>query len=191
MKRPSFDYTHHATALMEDIVRRCPELSHIDMTRVTVAFTSSRSGGVHGTYAQIAPLRFEGGVREVSKGRRRYRMQTLIHRDRELLYVIYLVLPRFIDLPFFQKLSTIIHELYHINPAFNGDIRRFNSINYAHGASRKRYNEKMEVLADAYLKSDPPSELMDFLHSDLKGLQKQFGEVTGRRVRQPRAVRVA
>ena len=190
MKRLTFDYTHHVAALMEDIVRRCPELSHIDMARVTVAITTSRSAG-NGAYAQIAPLRFEGGVREVAKGKRRYRMQTLIHRDRELLYVIYLSTPRFIDLPFFQKLTTIIHELYHISPMFNGDIRRFNSRNYAHGSSRKRYNEKMEILANAYLKDTPPAELMEFLHLDLKRLQEKFGEVTGRRVQQPRAVRVA
>ncbi|MDH4099052.1 MAG: putative metallopeptidase [Nitrospirota bacterium] len=191
MKCPPFDYTRHVADLMEDIVRRCPELSHIDMSHVSVAFTTSRSGGRGGAYAQIAPLRFEGGVREVAKGMRRYRMQTFIHRDKELLYVIYLASPRFIDLPFFQKLTTIVHELYHISPDFNGDLRRFNSRNYAHGSSRKRYNEKMEALANGYLASNPPEGLMEFLHLNMKGLQEKFGEVTGRRVQQPRAVRVA
>lgn len=191
MKRPSFDYTQHVTALMEDIVRRCPELSHVDMNHVAVALTPSRAGGVHGTYAKIVPLRFEGGVREVSVGRRRYRMQTLIHRDRELLYLIYLVTPRFLDLDFLRKLTTIVHELYHISPRFDGDIRRFNSKNYAHGSSRKRYNEKMEALAHAYLKDHPAPELFEFLHGDLGDIEKQHGRVTGRRVVQPKAVRVA
>lgn len=190
MKKAVFDYTHHITLLMEDIIRRCPELSHVDMNRVVAAITASRTGGVHGTYAKIVPLRFEGGVPEVTVRRRRYRMQTLIHQERELLYVIYFVVPRFIDLDFRRKLSTVFHELYHISPDFNGDIRRFNSRNYAHGSSRKRYNEKMDQLAEVYLRDHPDPELLEFLRHPQSELEKRWGGVTGRRVTQPRAVRV-
>ena len=33
-------------------------------------------------------------------------------------------LPRFCDQSLDEKLSTVMHELWHISPAFDGDIRR-------------------------------------------------------------------
>jgi hypothetical protein len=45
--------------------------------------------------------------------------------------------------------SWTFHELYHVSPAFDGDIRRFGK-NDAHGSSTKQYNA-LRGTGDAYL----------------------------------------
>ena len=77
-----------------------------------------------------------------------------------MLYIVYFLVPRFFNLPLREKLITIFHELYHVSPGFDGDIRRFPGRNYAHGASRKRYNAEMAGLVDGYLRKNRPGRLI-------------------------------
>src|SRR5512146_1961825 len=153
--------------LIADIVRRCDEFGHVEPSRVLVCVASTRGGGVHGTYAKIHPLRFEGGSRTQQLRRRRssitIEMPTVTHRGVEMLYVVYFLVPRFLDLPFREKLITVFHELYHISPAFDGDIRRFPGKNYAHGSSTRKYNAYMAELVDAYLAQLDDQGLIAFL----------------------------
>ena len=88
------------------------------------------------------------------RGRRRVtvEMPAVTHRGNDILYLIYFLVPRFLDLPLREKLITVCHELYHISPAFDGDLRRFPGRNYAHGSSRKRYNELVAGIVDEYLR---------------------------------------
>ena len=39
-----------------------------------------------------------------------------------MLYLLSFYLPRFLKLPWREKLATVIHELWHVNPQFNGDL---------------------------------------------------------------------
>ena len=153
------------------------EFSHIDPQRILVCVSSTRGGGVHGTYAKIHPLCFENGTRckTISRGVRRhtYEMPTISHRGVEMLYVVYFLIPRFLNLPFREKLVTLFHELYHISPEFNGDIRRFPGKNYAHGSSTKRYNAYMARLVDAYLEKHGPVSLTAFLEGDMAAIRER------------------
>jgi hypothetical protein len=126
---PTLNLTLELERLIAEITRKIDDFSHIDPKRVMACFTSTRGGGIHGTYAKIHPLRFHGGTRTatIHRGRKKYlcEMPTIERGKEEMLYVVYFLLPRFLDLPLQQKLITIFHELYHISPAFDGDIRLF------------------------------------------------------------------
>lgn len=176
--------------LIADIASRMEEFAHIDPARILVCVSSTRGGGVHGTYAKIHPLRFEGGSqsRVVMRGRRTYTctMPTVMHREKEMLYVIYFLVPRFLNLPLREKLITVFHEIYHVSPAFDGDIRRFPGRNYAHGGSTKRFNAHVARLVDLYLQEFDGKNRIGFLEGDEEELRTRYKTLVGRKMPAPR-----
>jgi hypothetical protein len=100
-----------------------------------------------------------------------YSMPDVTYRGIDILYVIYFLVPRFLNLPFREKLITIFHELYHISPEFDGDIRRFPGKNYAHGSSRKRYNALMASFVEGYLGKLEDAGLVAFLEGDMAAIR--------------------
>lgn len=176
-------YTEYMDALIEDIVARCDEFRHVDCAGLLTSISQARSGGASGDLAQLIPLRFEGGATTRTADGRTYTALPLIQDGREILYIISFLLPRFCDLDRQRKLVTVFHELYHISPEFDGDIRRFPGRNYAHGSSRKKYDAQMAELVEHYLGQDPSEEIVGFLSYDFSGLKEKFGGVVGRRVR--------
>lgn len=183
---PVFDFTDAVAKLIRHIVAGCPELAHIDPDRILVSHLRTRSPGPHGVYASVQPLKFEGGSPTTRRRGRIFAMPTVTHEGREILYIIYFALPRFADLDFNTKLITVFHELYHISPEFNGDIRRFPGRNYAHGHSRKRYNERLQSLVDRYLATPDALQITSFLRLNYSDLLKHYGRVVATRVRPPR-----
>lgn len=186
----TLNLTRELEILIADIVRRVPELGHIDASRVLVCISSTRGGGVHGTYAKIHPLRFAGGLRtmEVRRGRRTCTctMPEVTFGGREILYIIYFLVPRFLNLPLREKLVTVFHELYHVSPLFDGDLRRFPGRNYAHGSSRKGYNAIVAGLVDSYLRVPDRPDFTGFLEGDMEQLRARHRAVVGRRFPAPR-----
>lgn len=176
--------------LIADIVRNVEEFSHIDPERLLVCVSTTRGGGIHGTYAKIHPLRFEDGARAktVRRGMRKVtcEMPAVTHRGVEMLYVIYFLVPRFLNLPLREKLVTIFHELYHISPAFDGDIRRFSGKNYAHGSSRKRYNALMTKFVESYLGKGENLARVQFLEGDMEAMRARHGALVGRKMAAPK-----
>jgi predicted metallopeptidase len=187
---PTLNLTLELERLIVDIVRRMEEFRHIDPERVMVGVATTRGGGIHGTYAKIHPLRFAGGSRTTMVRRRRRallcEMTPVACRGVEMLYIIYFLVPRFLNLPLREKLVTIFHELYHISPEFNGDIRRFPGKNYAHGSSRKKFNEAMENLVQRYLGNGGDTDLVGFLEGDMEAIRSRHGTVVGRKVPAPK-----
>lgn len=57
-------------------------------------------------------------------GNRNYEVQQYYVDGREIYYLVTFCLPRFQDQTLENKLVTVFHELYHISPEFNGDLRR-------------------------------------------------------------------
>jgi predicted metallopeptidase len=190
--RPTpFSYSQAMETVVEDVVRVLPELAHVDTSRILVSVTQARQQSKHGVYASCVPLRFAGGSPETRVGKRLYRMPPLLHEGREILYVLYFMLPRFHEeQDYREKLATVIHELYHISPQFNGDIRRFPGKNWAHGSSRETYHQAMRVLADRYLQSSADSEAHAFLKAPFAELLARPGGVVGRFIARPKALLV-
>ncbi len=185
------DFTAHMRRLCHDLVARTATLAHVDMERVAVGFTQARKPTVHGMYAALTPLRFAGGrTHSVHRGRK-WGVERLFAPDgREMLYVLTFYLPRYLNLPFREKLTTVLHELWHIGPKFDGDLRRFDGRCFAHGASQKQYDARLAELLEQWLRQSPPAALTEFLRHDYQELVARYGRVVGHKVRPPKLVLV-
>jgi hypothetical protein len=183
----AFDFTAAVRAVCSDMSARLPELAHIRLDRVAVGMRRARHREPHGVYATLTPLRFAGGAAIETRRGRRWRIAPLVDpAGQEYLYLLSFYLPRFLDLPLEGKLSTIVHELWHIGPMFDGDLRRHEGRCYAHGHSQREYNAAMDCLAQAWLAADPPEHLYDFLSRDFDQLRAEHGEIHGQRWPTPR-----
>ncbi len=185
--QPGFDFTGHMRRLCTDIAARLPEYGHINVERVAMRVCQTRKRTTHGIYASLTPLRFEGGRETAVRRGRTWRVQTV--RDtagREMLYLLSFYLPRFCDQPYLEKLATVMHELWHIGPQFDGDLRRHPGRCYAHGPSEAEYHGQMRVWAERWLSLAPAPELHHFLEQDFQQLRAAYGAVVGTRLRTPR-----
>jgi predicted metallopeptidase len=182
------DFSSRIELLAGDMVRRLPEFRHIDLDRVAIGFCQTRKAVRHGMYASLTPLRFVGGRRDAVRRGRRWGLQSLWIGGREMLYVLNFYLPRFLDLDFPQKLSTIAHELWHISPRFDGDLRRFQGRCWAHSGSQKRFDQHARSLAVRWLSESPSVEVYEFLQHDYRSLVRQYGSIFGRRIPAPKLV---
>lgn len=187
--KAGFDFTLHMRRLSEDMVGRVDQLRHIDMSRVAVSFSQTRRIGSYGMHASLTPMRFVGGKMHTLRRKRRWGIQRLFDPDgREMFYILNFYLPRFLDLPFREKLATVVHELWHIGPKFDGDLRRLGGRCFAHGSSQKQYDAYVETLLDRWLVLNPPEALFGFLRVNFRQLSTRHGRVFGRRVPTPKLV---
>ena len=184
-----FDFTAAMRNLCQDMASRLPELSHIDLAQVAFSFSQARKRVSHGLYASLTPMRFAGGAKQSVIRGRRYRASTLLDpTGREMLYILSFYLPRFMDAPLEEKLSTTLHELWHISPQFNGDLRRHDGRCYAHGISQREYDRQMDHLSQHWLAKDPPVHLYEFLQHSFDELVAEHGSVHGTRIRTPKLI---
>lgn len=184
-----FDFTFHVGRLCGDLCERLPELAHVDMSRVAIRYCQARKAVPHGVQATLTPLRFAGGSLSTLRAGRRYSIERIFDPSgREMLYLLSFYLPRFLNLPFAEKLATVIHELWHISPSFDGDLRRFSGRCYAHGHREEHYHAAMGQLAAQWLALAPPQDLYCFLHDDFRQLRERFGAVYGTRIATPKLI---
>lgn len=174
--------------LCEDVCRRHREFEHIDMKRVAVTFAQTRSPVEWGMQAKLTPMRFERGAMTQRRDGQTWTVQRLFHNGHEMLYILTFYLPRFLNQTYMEKLVTVFHELYHISPAFDGDIRRFEGACYMHTGSQASYDKQMEKFVRQYLRMKSPTSLRLFLRHDFHGLRKSHGNVVGLRLPNPRII---
>jgi predicted metallopeptidase len=186
---PRFNYTHRIRRLCDDLVCRLPELAHIDLDRVAISFSQARKAALHGIFASLTPLRFAGGSVVTTRRGRQVRVEPVSDSTgREMLYILSVYLPRFQNLDFREKLITVVHELWHISPEFNGDIRRHAGRYHAHTHSQAEYDEEMGRLVDRWLEMEPPEVLWAFLRDDFRQLTARHGAIVGLKYRRPRII---
>ena len=188
--RDPFDFSRAMRRLCHDICTRVEEFHHVRIDEVAVTFAQARRRVSHGLQARLTPMRFENGSFETQRYGRMWTVQRLFHHEREILYILTFYLPRFLDQSFREKMVTIVHELYHISPLFNGDIRRMGGRCHVHTGSQKNYDRLMDVLVDRYLALKPPKELYEFLKKRFRTLQAQYDGVVGLQVPIPKLIPV-
>lgn len=167
---------------------RLPEFRHISMDQVAVAFAQTRRRVTHGLQAKLTPMRFENGQLTSRRGRQMWTVQRLFSGEREMLYILTFYLPRFLDQTFDEKMITVLHELYHVSPDFNGDIRRMDGRYHVHSHSQRDYDRQMGLFAAKYLSMRPPRHLYEFLHRQFAELHAQHGAVVGMQVPIPKLI---
>lgn len=175
--------------LVDDIVKTHPAFGHIKPENVLVAISPS-NGSRNGVVAKLRPMRFEGGSKtRVHRGFEYLAPEVNINGN-SILYVVYFHLPRFMNHGNYKnKLATVLHELYHISSLFNGDIRRFSGKNFAHGNSRKVYDDMIEVFTDEYINSTQHHELGQFLKYGYSELKRKHGAIYGDMIRIKRSLK--
>lgn len=188
--RPGFDFTFAMRQLCDDMAERLPELNHIDMRRVAISVSQTRQDVSHGMYASLTPLRFESGERRKTIRGVDWEVPPLLDdQGTEYLYLLSFYLPRFQNTSLEEKLATVVHELWHIGPGFDGDLRRHAGRYYAHGPSQRDYDAHVARLAQAWLVRNPPAHLYEFLSLDFSELIAEYGQVFGSRWPAPQLVR--
>lgn len=185
---PDADVFHHKpgapydfTGAMVRAVTRfttLPVFEHVRPENLLCSFTQCRTGSEYGWYAKVVPLRFENGKSEKIVGRYRWVWPTFVVEGMLKLYLVSFYLPRFLSLDFDEKVQTVVHELYHISPLFNGDLRRFRGKNYAHGHSRKAYDEALAPVCDEAKRALRLADF-DFFALDHTALRTRYTGVTG------------
>lgn len=183
-----FDFSAAMRRLCEDIVFRVPEFEHVRMEQIAVTFAQTRRKVPYGLQAKLTPMRFRHGALTDVRSGREWTIQRLFQDDREILYILTFYLPRFLEHSFREKMITVVHELYHISPIFDGDIRRLEGHYHVHSHSQKEYDRHMETLVDEYLATDPDEDLFHFLHSNFRTLHAVHGGVVGVKVPIPKLI---
>ncbi len=183
-----FDFCAAVRALVLDIATRCPDFKHLQVPRILITVTQARVGSTHGLQARVTPLRFPNG--EMTKQRRgvAYHIQRYFLNEVEFLYVMSFCLPRYMDQTFDQKCVTLFHELYHIHPDFDGDLRRHEGRYQFHTHRQQDYDRGMADHARDYLLTRPDPNLSGFLRLTFAQLQERHGSVTGIVVPRPKII---
>jgi hypothetical protein len=181
-----FDFTLAMRCLCEDITQRLAEFEHVRMEQVAVTFAQARRRVSYGLQAKLTPLRFEGGELVTRRRGKMWTIQRWYAGETEMLYILTFYLPRFLEQSFREKLVTVMHELYHIGPNFDGDIRRLPGHYHVHSHSQKEYDRHMNDLVDQYLAGNPPEALYRFLRAGFRELASNHGSVVGIRVPIPK-----
>lgn len=182
----AFDFTTRMRTLCDDVAARCEALRHIHMPRVLVTFTPSRNRSRYGLQARVTPLRFRDGELTRRHGSTEYQVQRFFVDGAEMLYVLTFCLPRFLDQPFREKLVTVFHELYHVSPKFDGDLRRHPGRYAVHSHSKDDYDSRMAELVRDYLADHPDPGVFDFLRLGYRELWDTHGGITGVVVPRPK-----
>ena len=185
-----FDFGEGVRRLCADIIQRSGEFSRIDVSRILIGATQARNGHSHGLQARVTPLRFRSGSLTRQRRGTLYQVQRFFVDGREMLYLMTFCLPRFLDQSFDEKLITVFHELYHISPIFDGDLRRHQGRYAIHSHSQRCYDQHMAHLARGYLTSGADPTLHAFLRLNFAQLLRRHGSVLGVIVPRPKILPV-
>lgn len=202
------NYTERIALLMQDVVSRTPALGFIDLREVLVfgRFGRPEAEGAFATCHCLTLPETEPGYyfwKDRETGELTRRSEWFVTKtpevrvgEKRIKYLISFVLPRFCEqtlgrswkaelygqplkgVPWVAKLDTIIHELYHIDPAATG-LRQFA---HADGTRASRthapeFYEDVAAMTRDYLATSPNPALYEFLKWDFATLQARYGGV--------------
>ncbi len=199
------NYTERISRLMQDVVARTPALGFIDLREVLVfgRFGRPEAEGAFATCHCLTLPETEPGYyfwRDRATGELTRRSEWFVTKTPEvrldgtrIKYLISFVLPRFCEQtlyrswkvelygkvePWVAKLDTIVHELYHIDPAATGIRQVVNADGTrARGTHAPEFYDDVAVMTKQYLASNPDPSLYEFLRCDFDELHRQYGGV--------------
>jgi hypothetical protein len=175
----SWSYIEAMEKLIAHLCAALKPLADIKPERILVGNTYSKPGRRrHLSYARILAPRLDE--------KRQPMHPPLMHHGREYDYVITFCLPRFWELSYEDKLTTVIHELYHIAPEADGGLRQMGVRKYAHG-SRRGFEAKIKPMVEQILTDPAFDKDCAFLRYNGRELCRIYGSV---RIRPLRITRV-
>jgi len=139
--------------LMRDLSTRSPEFSHLVPARVLVVAGEARRA----SRGSVKPLAF---ARAKSRDHSGVRKPVVRVDGRRMLYCVTLRPLFFRDSRPEQRIETLLHELYHVSPAFDGTLdpaRR-------HARLGGKFSRRFRPLLRRYLRDCPPDVIAPFAH---------------------------
>jgi hypothetical protein len=201
------DYTQRLSHLARDIVSRVEPLSFIDPSSFLVfaRFGRSRAEGPYATCHSLRLASADPGYffwRDQATGEITRRSEWFVPRtpevvlgSRRLDYLVSFALPRFCDQSlrhsrkrrfhpgadaWVAKLDTVVHELYHFDPACTGIRLTAGDSERGSGSCHgQEFFVKVAEMVGTYLASNPDPETYEFLKYDFAGLHARYGGVAG------------
>jgi hypothetical protein len=199
------NYTDRLRLLMEDIVRRVPALSFVDMREVLVFARPGRTSA-HGAYATCHSLTVPDSEpayyfwRDRRTGRLTRRSEWFVLRTphvevcgTSVKALISVTLPRFSDQTlrgsrkedvyegcenWVAKIDTIVHELYHIDPRDGGIRTSVRSDGRRAAVTHPaQFFRDVAAMVRQYLASGPDPKTYEFLRHGFSALVHQHGAV--------------
>ena len=138
---------------MRDLAVRLPEFAHLVPAKVLVVAGEARRG----SRGSVKPLAFARGKSRDRSGARK----PVVRVDgRRMLYCVTLRPLFFRDSRPEQRLETLLHELYHVSPAFDGTldpVRR-------HARMGGTFSRRFRPVVRRYLRQCPSEVLAPFRH---------------------------
>jgi hypothetical protein len=131
-------------ALLQHLSRTMPELSHIEPARIVVVAGEARRS----SRGSIKPLTFARRRSKDGFGRHK---PVVKMRGKRMLYSITLRPLFFLASTPAARIETVIHELYHISPEFDGTLDEARR----HACAGKTFNAHLRPLVKRYLKICP------------------------------------
>lgn len=183
MIHSSINLTDTLSLITHEMIIRTPEFRGYDINRMLICCASNRSDSRGGIYGKLVPLKFEGGSDIINFHGRTYTIPKIIHNNIEIRYLIYYYHPKFFDISAREKVNVMFHELYHISPDFNGDIRRMGKFKKTHGHSKKSFEEKYLDYAEEFYSYVKETPYHAFLEMSSRDLQNSFKKIKCRRMK--------
>jgi Putative phage metallopeptidase len=138
------DGFHDAAREIIDLV---PEFAHIKVEQVHFAIFHSRAAQQTLTFARCYPLSTEIKRR----GRRVYALSHVYTpQGKRAKYLLAFAWTRFWDMSPRERLETLVHELYHIGPRFDGEPRLFEQGGW-HGRGRVWFDKIIHKICEEHL----------------------------------------
>ena len=138
---------------MRDLSTRSPEFSHLVPAKVLVVAGEARRA----SRGSVKPLAF---ARAKSRDHSGVRKPVVRVEGRRMLYCVTLRPLFFRESRPEQRIETLLHELYHVSPAFDGTLdpaRR-------HARLGRRFSRRFRPLVRRYLRDCPAEVLAPFAH---------------------------
>jgi hypothetical protein len=132
--------------LIRDVAKRLPEFAHVRPARILVVAGEARRA----SRATIRPAHFKETRDRVRKGGQKKPLIRI--KGRKILYVITLRPLWFLGCTPEQRLTTVLHELYHVSAHFDGTLHRGRRHSLL---PRAAYDRIVRKLRDRYLAEVP------------------------------------
>lgn len=172
-----FDLSEGLREAAGEIAGWIPDLAHVDVSRVQFALFYTRQAQQTLTFARCYPL-----PREMKKVGRHWHALEPVYTPmrRKARYILAFAWKRYWEMPPRKRLETLIHEMYHISPRFNGDFRTFEA-GGPHGHGLRWFDRQVRELMNSYVPEGLEYDFPALSISVRSGLK-----VTGQKLRVPK-----
>lgn len=150
-RRPNLNQA--VRALIKDVAQRMDEFRHIKASRILVVAGEARRA----SRATVKPLAFARGRSTDALGNKKPVVRI---KGKRMLYAITLRPLFFRSSTPKARIGTLLHELYHISPQFDGTLDE----ERRHSSAGRDFASKLRPLLRRYIKQCPPELWAAFSH---------------------------